>query len=120
MKKFAAVLIAILAFSFSGLAAEDANGTWKATIETPQGAMENTFLLKIDGGKVTGTISSQMMGSQQISDGKIDGDKITFSITSDFGVISYSGTIKGDDMKLTLTVGGGQFTLDLTAKRVKA
>ena len=119
MKKFAAVLIAILAFSFSALAAEDANGTWKATLETPQGAMENTFLLKIDGGKVTGTISSQMMGSQQISDGKIDGDKITFSITSDFGVISYSGTIKGDDMKLTLTVGGGQFTLDLTAKRVK-
>lgn len=120
MKKLTAVLIAALVFSFSALAAEDANGTWKGTMDTPQGSMENTFTLKVEGGKVTGTISSQMMGSQQISSGTVDGDKITFSVQSDFGELSYSGTIKGDDMKLTMTVGGGQFTLDMTAKRIKA
>jgi len=119
MRKIAIVLIAILGLAFAALGAEDAAGTWKATFDTPNGSQENTFALKVDSGKVTGTISGGMMGTVQISDGKVDGDKITFSVTSDFGVIKYAGTIKGDDMKLTLTVGDGQFTLDLNAKRAK-
>jgi hypothetical protein len=118
MKKFAAILIAALVFSFTAVAAEDANGTWKASFDTPGGTMENTFLFKVEDGKVTGTISSQM-GTQQITSGSVDGDKIKFSVNSDFGVLSYAGVVKGDDMKLTLTVGDGQFTLDMNAKRVK-
>ncbi len=119
MKKLLIMLTVALAFCFSAMAAEDANGTWKATLDTPQGQMENTFVIKVDAGKVTGTISSAMMGSQAITNGAVDGDKIKFSLTTDFGEISYSGTVKGDEMKLTLSAGGGQFTLDMTAKRVK-
>lgn len=118
MKRIVVILIAALGLSVMAFAAENAVGTWKATLETPNGSMENTFVLKVAEGKVTGTISSQMMGTQQITGGSLDGDKIKFTVTSDFGVIAYSGTIKGDDMKLTLTVGDGQFTLDVAAKRV--
>jgi len=113
------VMIAVLGLSVMAVAAEDATGTWKATLETPNGSQVNTFVLKMDGGKVTGTISSDMMGTQQISDGKVDGEKISFSVTSDFGIISYAGTVKGDTMKLTLTVGDGQFTLPVSATRMK-
>ena len=40
-------------------------------------------------------------------------------MTSDFGLLAYTGTIKGDTMSLTLTVGDGQFTLPVTATRAK-
>ena len=120
MKKLIVVVMAILGLSFAALAAEDATGNWKATIDTPNGAQIQTFALKADGGKVTGTIGSEMLGSLQIAEGKMDGDKISFSTSSDYGVIRYAGTVSGDTMKLTITVGDGQFTFDITATRLKA
>lgn len=119
MRKAIVIVTAVLGLAFAALGAEEAAGTWKATLETPNGAQENTFVLKVDAGRITGTVSGGMLGTVQISEGKVDGDKISFSINSDFGVIRYSGTIKGDDMKLTLVAGDGQFTLDLSAKRSK-
>ena len=61
MKRFLVTIALVFGLSFMALAAEDANGTWKATLTTPNGAMTNTFVLKIDGDKVTGSISSDMM-----------------------------------------------------------
>lgn len=119
MRTLIILFMAVLGFTCAALGAEDAAGTWKATLQTPGGAEENTFLFKVDGGKVTGTVTGGMLGTLPIDEGKVDGDKISFSISSDFGVIQYSGTIKGDDMSLTLTAGDGQFTLDFSAKRVK-
>lgn len=113
------LLTIIMGLSVSVWAAEDAAGTWKATMQGPNGAQESTFVLKSEGGKVTGSITA-MMGTVQITDGKLDGDKISFSISTDFGVMKYSGTIAGDDMKLTLSAGDGQFTLDFVAHRAKA
>jgi hypothetical protein len=120
MKRFYFMLTIMLCVSFMALAAEDATGTWKGTMDTPMGSQTNTFVLKAEGDKLTGTMGNEMMGSLPISDGKVDGDKISFSITSDFGVIAYSGTVKGDTLKLTMTVGGGQFTLEINAARVKS
>ncbi len=45
----------------------DAAGTWKASIETPNGAMENTFTFKVEGDKLTGTITMGQMGEGPIS-----------------------------------------------------
>jgi hypothetical protein len=120
MKKLIVILAGLLIFSFLALAAEDPTGNWKASVDTPNGTQVQTFALKMDGAKVTGTTGSEMLGSMQIADGKMDGDKISFSITSDFGVIRYAGSVSGDTMKLTITVGDGQFTFDITAARVKA
>lgn len=107
-------------FVFTAFAAEDPNGNWTATMDTPMGAMAMSFQIKMDGAKVTGTVGNDMMGQVKISDGKLEEDnKISFTIASNFGEISYAGTIKGDEMNLTMSVGGGQFTLPLTVKRVK-
>lgn len=119
MRKVIILFMAVLGCTCAALGAEDAAGTWKATLATPNGAEESTFLLKVDAGKITGTVSGGMLGTVQIDEGRLEDDKISFSITSSFGVIRYSGTIKGDDMSLTLVVGDGQFTLDFIAKRVK-
>jgi hypothetical protein len=118
MRKALVMIIAVCGLA-SMVMAEDATGTWKATLDTPNGAEETTIVLKAEGDKVTGAVSSGMLGERPISDGKVDGGKIAFSINSDFGLIAYAGTIQGDDMKLTLTVGDGQFTLDFVAKRQK-
>lgn len=121
MRKALVVLIAVLGLAFAALGAEDIVGTWKTSFDTPVGAMENTFQLKVDGDKVTGTISGGALDALEIADGKLDGDKISFSINSgSYGVIRYFGTIKGDEMKLTLALADGSFTTDLVVKRVKA
>jgi hypothetical protein len=119
MKSVIVMLAALLAFSSMSLATANVIGNWKATIETPDGSHEQTFEFKMDGGKLTGTVGSEM-GSLPIGDGKLDGDRISFSARSEQFALRYSGTVSGDTMKLTVTVGDGQFTFNANATRVKA
>lgn len=109
-------------FSLAALAA-DASGTWKASVETPNGTMENTFTLKVEGDKLTGTITMGQMGEAPISEGKVDGDNIAFAVVRErdgnqFKII-YKGKVSGDEMKLTGEVVGMDRTFELTAKRAK-
>ena len=108
---------------FALLAFADATGTWKASIETPNGAMENTFTLKVDAGKLTGTITMGQMGEAPISEGKVDGDNVSFAVVREFNGnqfrINYKGKVSGDEMKLTGEVVGMDRTFEMTAKRAK-
>ncbi len=119
MKKWIVTLMACLAFSFAALAAEDPTGNWQATIDTPDGGHDQTFALRMDGDKLTGTIGAES-GNLEISDGKMNGDKISFSATGGQFVLRYSGTISGDKMTLVVNVGDGQFVFNVKATRVKA
>ena len=67
------LLVWISMFAFTLLAA-DVNGTWKGKAEAPNGTTERTFVFKVDGNKLTGETSSDMLGKSEIKDGKIDGD----------------------------------------------
>jgi hypothetical protein len=100
------LIFLLAAFSLAAFAA-DVTGSWKASMDTPNGSMDMTFVLKADGNVVTGAVQSQM-GEMKIDDGKLDGDKISFSISpGDFGKLTYTGTIKGDEMTLTMGFPGG-------------
>lgn len=118
------LLFLLAALAMVAFAADvDVTGNWKASVETPNGSMDLTYVLKSTGNVVTGTIQSQM-GEMKIDDGgKIDGDKISFSVTiENIGKISYSGTVKGDEMTLNFTFGGGGDMPPMpaiVAKRVK-
>src|SRR6266436_490184 len=68
--KWLLILMAVFALTAS---AADISGTWKGTAETPNGTIERTFVFKVDGDKLTGETTSQMMGKSTITDGKIDG-----------------------------------------------
>ena len=99
----------------------DVAGTWKATAEGPNGAMERTFEFKVDGNKLTGETTSSFLGKSTIADGKVDGDSITFTITvklqDNDTKINYKGKVTGSQIKLTSEFGGGQ-QIEWTGKKV--
>ncbi len=113
--------ILILALASAALAA-DINGKWKATMESQMGSMEMNFAFKVDGEKITGTMSSEMMGEQQISEGVIKGDDVSFAVAMEGPMgamkITYKGKVAGDEMKLTMQFGDRPGR-ELTLTRVK-
>ena len=115
------LLPALAIFTLSALAA-DITGTWKGTAETPNGTITRTFQFKVDGTKLTGETSSEMMGTSEIMDGKVDGDNLSFTIKGKIQdneiVLHYKGKVNGDEMKLTVQVGDSDQTAEYTVKRV--
>lgn len=89
----------------------DPAGTWTWTTPGRNGGPDrvNTLKLKVEGEKLTGTISSPggRQGGQArdtaIEDGKIKGDEISFSVTREFGgnkfTSKYSGKVSADTIK---------------------
>lgn len=113
------ILIAMLAIVAS---AADISGTWRGKAETPNGTIERTFVFKVDGTKVTGETSSEMIGKSVIENGKVEGDTVTFTITAKFQdnemKLSYTGKISGNEIKFHVESGAGGMTLDYLAKKV--
>ncbi len=83
------IAVALLLSGVSAFAA-DASGTWAITIDAPTGPVEATLTLKQDGDKVTG------------------------SFTNPRGETPLTGTMKGDDLSVTITAPMG--TLVINAK----
>jgi hypothetical protein len=117
--------VLILAFLAAGMAlfanASDINGVWTATFDTQIGEQHYTYTLKADGEKLTGTAKNDR-GTVDIQQGTIKGDDVSFVENIEFDgnqlVITYTGKISGDELKLTRKVGDFA-TEELTAKRVK-
>ena len=98
-------------------------GSWALMLDTPQGAFEQTLVLKDEGGKVVGEISNQMAPEvQKVTDvSKKDGDL----------VLKFAGNFQGnpfdamitmtpdgtDKCKVTFDVNGGQFTMSGTGTK---
>jgi opacity protein-like surface antigen len=119
-----AVAVLALVFSVSARAA-DVTGQWTSEFNTPVGVQKYTFDFKAQGEELTGTASFERMGEKgtaELKEGKVQGDKVSFVEMLDFQGnairIEYSGTVSGDEMKLTRKVGDFG-TEDLVAKRVK-
>ena len=108
-------LMLILTLATAAFAA-DATGKWVATLEGDNGSMELTFNFKVDGDKLTGTVTGPQ-GEIEITEGKVDGDNITFTVDTGDMKIVHKGTISGDEMKLK--VDFGENSMEMTAKRVK-
>lgn len=117
MTKWILALIAVFVLTAS---AADVAGTWKASVETPNGTFESTFTFKVDGGALTGSVASQM-GEAQISEGKIDGDKLSFTVSREMNgetfKITYDGVVSGNEMKLTVHFPGRDEGFEMTAKK---
>ena len=101
--------------------ARDAAGRWNATFYTDGGTTLATMLLKKDGDKVTGTISSDL-GEAPIA-GTQKGADLSLSIAADFGngpiTILLTGKLDGDVMTGIADIGG-QSQADWGAKRAVA
>jgi opacity protein-like surface antigen len=116
--RFAFVLTAALALALAVVVfAADVAGTWKGTLETPMGPMENTIVLAADGASLTGSVKTDFFEAK-LDNGKLDGDKVSFEINIEFGKLVYEGTVAGDDLKLNVTGPDGS-KIPLNAKRQK-
>jgi hypothetical protein len=112
-----------------GVRAEDkkaegsATGTWKSTINTPNGdTLEITYKLKQDGEKLTGTVKRGDGPERKIEEGKVKDGKVSFQYKverdgNEF-TVKYEGELSGDSIKGKVGVGDNSF--DWEAKRQKA
>ena len=104
--------------------ASDLTGKWVAQVPGRDGqTRETTFNFKVEGSKLTGTVSGRQ-GDQAISDGTIKGDDVSFTVVANFNgneiKLLYKGKVSGDELKLSRTrEGGDQPAQEFTAKRVK-
>ncbi len=100
--------------------ATGASGKWDVTFKTPQGDFPAVATLTADGGKLSGTLGSQL-GETQVS-GTVDGSKIALSLVVESPQgnmnVSMTGEMQGDSMAGTADVAGmGQ--MEWSAKRAK-
>jgi hypothetical protein len=119
MRVVIAVSVCFLLLAGAALAAA-IDGSWisvrKMERDGQAFTITQTFDLKADGGKLTGTITMAFGDMEpmkaDIKDGKIDGAKFTFSTTmstpnGDFKMV-FAGTVEGDTLKGTAEREGGQ------------
>src|SRR4051812_5533976 len=116
----------------AGVAQDGANsptGTWKWTTEGKGGGgkRETTLKLKVDGTKVTGTISGFGKDAKDIDieDGSFKDGEVKFNVTRAFkdqkNTSKYTAKVTGDVMKGTVegSFGGKDTKRDFEAKRSK-
>jgi hypothetical protein len=71
-------------------------GNWTIVLDAGQGPMEIAAAMKLDGKKLTGTLSSQM-GDTALA-GEFEAPKVSFSIDFNGTGITFTGTMKTDDL----------------------
>jgi hypothetical protein len=126
MRKNAILLatIAMLALAF-GVAtrAQDAakvDGNWELSMQGPNGSFTQTLTIQQDGAMLKGSAKGRRGDSPL--EGKMDGNKIHFTITRQTPngerKMEYNGTVDGDNMKGTVSMGENE--REWTAKRSAA
>jgi hypothetical protein len=94
--------------------AADVSGKWTGEVPGRQQTAAATFVFKVDGDKLTGTMTGPQGREIALQDGKVSGDQISFSTQGGQAKILFQGTVAGDTIKMTRTREGGQgreFTL---------
>ena len=123
MRQKLSMLAAALAFAVVSVSAADVTGKWTAQVAGRDGqTREQTFTFKVDGEKLTGTISGMQGGPDaEIKDGTAKGDDIAFSVVRSFQgqevKILYKGKVSAGEIKFTSQREGGE-PREFTAKRV--
>jgi hypothetical protein len=123
------VMAIVTGFAAPGLAqtttaaapAADVTGTWNVTFNTQQGAIPAQLILKKDGDKLVGTVSSQMGSSPVEAEVKAKALSVWFNFQGQSGpmAIEMNGDVDGDSVKGTTMIAGTAGG-DWTATREKA
>jgi hypothetical protein len=104
----------------------DPTGTWKWTSMFNNQTRESTLKLKLEDGKLTGSMPGRDNAETAIEDGKFEDGKVSFSITRERNgqkfTSKYSGTVSGDTIKGTIEMPGREGksrTRDWEAKKAQ-
>ena len=107
--------IGVAATAFAG----DVTGKWVGNVETPNGPIELTYELKVDGETVTGTVSSAM-GSLPIDKGKLAGDVLTYTVSLEGAVITHEAKLNAAGDEIAIKASGDWGTSEYVVKKVAA
>jgi hypothetical protein len=110
IKNHLAPLLAVALLTIgTAVQAADATGTWSWTRPGRNGGPDQkmTLKLKVDGEKLTGTLSSPgrdgAATETAIAEGKVKGEDVSFTVTREFNgnkmVSKYSGKVGADTIK---------------------
>ena len=119
-------VLALLIAAAASAGSPDLVGRWTAEFDTPIGVQKYVYEFKKSADALGGEATFERSignGKVQLKNVKVEGDKVSFdeplSVDGNELTITYSGTLAGDELKLTRTVG--EFgTEELTAKRAAA
>jgi hypothetical protein len=106
-------------------AAEDPNGSWKWTSMFNNQTRENTLKLKLEGDKLTGSVSGRNNTETAIENATYKDGDIAFSVTTERNgqkfTSKYSGKLSGDTIKgkIESQRDGQARSRDWEAKRAK-
>ena len=111
-----AVVASLCGLLLAGAAlAADVSGKWTGKVPRRDQTVDTTFTFKVDGGKLTGSMSSGQ-GEEPIANGKVEGDTVSFTSEANGATVTFKGTVSGDEIKFTRTREGGQ-AREFVAKR---
>jgi hypothetical protein len=102
MKKLLPLILFL--FVVSSTFAKDIDGTWKASIQGPEGEFELTYVFKVVGDKLTGVMQTPF-GDTELSNTKFNNKEFSFDIAFNDMVIKYNCKIN-DDGTITAKVSG--------------
>ena len=122
----ATVFVALAGFAGTAVADDKPNptGTWKWSVERNGETFDLTLKLKLDDGKLTGTLTR---GDQEtkIEDGKFKDGEVSFAVTNERNgqkfTRKFSGKVSGDTIKgkIEFERNGETMSRDWDAKRSK-
>lgn len=115
--------LAVIATAVLPVSAAELAGKWSAAFDSQIGQQTYTYEFKQSGDQLSGTATFEHQfgkGTVELKSLKVDGAKVSFtealSMQGNEITITYSGTLAGDELKLTRQVG--EFaTEELVAKR---
>jgi imidazolonepropionase-like amidohydrolase len=84
-------------------------GTWRLTIESPQGAQAATLNVNQSGTSFSGRLSGLPTGDVDVSDGRVNGSSVNWSLVLSFGgqaiTLGFNGEVDGGKMSGTVALG---------------
>ena len=122
----AALVTALMASFAAGLQAAEKNdpaGTWKWSVDFNGQTREVTLKLKVEGEKLTGTISGRNNTETNIEDGAVKDGEVSFTVTRERNgqkfTQKYTGKVDGDTLKgkVSFERNGETTSRDFEAKR---
>lgn len=74
-------------------------GTYDVTTKSPMGDQKGQFVVNVDGDSFTGSVSSGMMGTLEVKDGKVDGNTLSWKMDMKVPMpmeLTCTATVDGD------------------------
>lgn len=116
MKRILPIVLFLLVATGGFAESAGIDGTWKTTLQGPNGDMELTFVFKLVDGKLTGVVKSPN-GDIAITNTKVNGNEFSFDVSFNDMTIKHDCALKEDDTIAMNVKGSPMGDLQMILKR---